>query len=52
MAMRVSEVREWLSKLADDELVAVGEDVLGLVVVGTYEGDYIEIGGEPLPEGG
>lgn len=45
--MRIGEVREWLRDRSDDELIAIDEGGLTLVIVGDDE-DYCEIGGEPL----
>lgn len=49
MAMTVKEIREWLNSLAADELVAVDDGGLTLVVVGD-ERVYCEVGGIPEEE--
>ena len=44
--MEASEVQQWLSNLDPDDLVAIDEGGLTLIVVGRPD-QYIEIGGEP-----
>lgn len=46
MTMLVSEVKEWLNSLSDDDAVGVNDDGLALELVGD-PGVYCEIGGIP-----
>lgn len=45
MAIKVGEVRMWLQGLSDEDLIAVDDGGLALVVVGRES--YIEVGGIP-----
>jgi len=49
MAMQVSEIREWLDTLNDDDLVGVDDGGLCLRVVDN-SAPYLEIGGMPDEE--
>ena len=44
MAMLVSEIREWLDSLKDDDQVFIDDGGLALMVVGITE-PYLEVGG-------
>lgn len=48
--MEQSEILDWLKNYPADTKIAIGEGGLALVVVGTNEEEYCEVGGEPLPE--
>jgi hypothetical protein len=47
MAMTKTEVIDWLQSLDDDDLVAIDDGGLALVLVGN-EDCYCEVGGVPL----
>ena len=50
--MRTNEVRKWLESLGPDDLIAIDEGGLTLVVIGSEEEAYLEIGGVPLDDDG
>lgn len=50
MAMTAKEIKEWLATIDDEKMVAIGEDLMSLVVKG--EKSYCEIGGIPVAKKG
>lgn len=48
--MRKWEIIDWMKDFPDGAEIAIGEGGLALVVVGTNEGIYLEVGGEPEEE--
>lgn len=49
MAMKVSEIREWLATLPDDTEIGIGDDAMTLRVVGD-DVSYCEIGAMPMTQ--
>jgi hypothetical protein len=46
MAMPVHAIKEWLDTLDDNDLIAIEDGGLALIVV-DYEACYLEVGGVP-----